>query len=245
MRSSLHRATSFLFLSLFLLIPLAASAECSDHEITAVMILGQVYPGHYQTVETLSVYPVGEHTNPSYDEMWSTVRDYVDCPAVFMYQSESQYLHFKCEPNDSASSAILDTRTGQLPFLGTVSSSDVGHVLVPAGSTHSWSMVEGEPAAEPIEIDLFRDSDLFPIIPTDVFMDQVMAQLLQTDVLHSFAQCGDYSVVIFPYTPTENPVDPLVAKAVVMVTGSCGEPWNDQPVAVDNRTWGSVKSLYR
>ncbi|MCK9995034.1 MAG: hypothetical protein KAH56_02005 [Candidatus Krumholzibacteria bacterium] len=245
MRSSLPRATTFLFLSLFLLIPLAASAECSDHEITAVMIVGNVYPGDYQTVETLSVYPVGEHTSPSHAELQSIIADHVDCD-YFVTAWEGNYIHFLCRPNyDPQSSAIIDVRTGQLAFLGTESSSSVGQILIPEGPTHGWSMVEGAPAAEPTRSFLFRDSDLFPIIPTNVFIDQVMAQLLQTDVLHSFAQCGDYNVVIFPYTPTVNPVDPLVAKAVVMVTGSCGEPWNDQPVSVDYRTWGSVKSLYR
>ncbi len=245
MRSSLPRTPSFIFLLLFLLIPLAASAECSDHEITAVMILGQVYPGSGQVLETLSVYPVGEHTYPSYDELRSVITDYVDCDFFVMFGSESQYLHFQCLPNNAASSAILDTRTGQLPFLGTVSSSGVGQVLVPGEPTHGWSMVGGDPAADPIEIDLFRDSELYGIIPRNAFVDQVMTELLQTDVLHSFAQCGDYSVVIFPYTPTVSPVDPFVAKAVVMVNGTCGEPWNDQPVLVDDQTWGSVKSLYR
>jgi len=105
-------------------------------------------------------------------------------------------------------------------------------------------MVEGDPAAKPVDIDVFRDSDLFPMMSETAFVEQVMTELLQTDVLHSFAQCGDYSVVIFPYTPTINPVDPFVAKAVVMVNGTCGEPWNDQPVPVDDQTWGSVKSLF-
>ncbi len=245
MRSSLPSTTSFLLLALFLLIPMAASAECSDHEITAVMILGQVYPANEQAFETLSVYPVGEHTFPSYDELWSVLRKYVDCDFVLLGPYVGQYLHILCMPNVSESSAIFDYRTGQMPFLGTLSSSDVGQVLVPEESTHDWSMVEGDPAADPIQIELFRDSDLYWFIPENDFVDLVMAELRQTDVVHSFAQCGDYTVTIFPYTPTVSPVDPYVAKAVVMINGTCGEPWNGQPVPVDNQIWGSVKSLYR
>lgn len=245
MRSSLPCASLFLFLSLFLLIPLAASAGCSDHEITAVMILGQVYPANEQAFETLSVYPVGEHTFPSYEELLSVIAEYVGCDFVLWGPYEGLYLHILCMTNGSDTSAILDTRTGQMPFLGTLSSSDVGQVLVPEESTHDWSMVEGDPAADPIQIELFRDSDLYSIINEAAFVDLVMAELLQTDVVHSFAQCGDYSVTIFPYTPTVSPVDPYVAKAVVMINGTCGEPWNGQPVPVDNQIWGSVKSLYR
>jgi hypothetical protein len=244
MRSSLPRTISFLFLSLFLLVPLTTSAECSDHEMTAVMILGSVYPGSEQALETLSVYPVGEHTYPSYEELRSIITEYVGCDFYRLAQ-ESHYLHYSCMPNVSESSAILDVRTGQLPFLGTQSSSGVGQVLVPEISTHGWSMVEGDPAAAPNQISIFRDSDLFDIIPYPVFEEQLMAELLHTDVLHSFAECGDYSVVIFPFTPTVSPVDPLVAKAVVMVNGTCGDPWNSEPVPEDGRSWGSVKSLYR
>ena len=248
MRSAPTRTSTFLVLSLFLLIPLAASAECSDHEMTAVMIVGQdspAFPANYQTLETLSVYAVGEHTYPSYDELRSIMADYVDCDFVFLGPYEGQYIQITCEPGVSESYGIFDYRTGQMPFLGTASETGVGQVLVPAEPTDGWSMVEGDPAAEPTQIDLFRESELFPIISMEAFQDQVMAALLQTDVLHSFAECGDYSVTIFPYTPTVNPVDPMVAKAVVMVNGSCGEPWNDKPVAVVSRTWGSVKSLYR
>ncbi|MEN8008547.1 MAG: hypothetical protein ABFS42_16175 [Candidatus Krumholzibacteriota bacterium] len=245
MRSSATRISSFLMLLLFLFIPLAASAECSVNEMTAVMILDNIYPGSNQALETLSVFPVGEHTFPSNEDLLSIVRDYVECPFVFYHQSESQYLHFQCVQENPEPSAILDTRTGQLSFLGMASSSSEGQVLVPPGSTHDWSMVAGAPTAGPIEIDVFRDSDLFPIITIPDLVNQVMAELLQTDVLHSFAQCGDYSVVIFPYTPKIDPIDPLLAKAVVMVNGSCGAPWNSQPVPVDSRSWGSVKSLYR
>ena len=245
MRSSLPRTLSFLFISLFLLIPLAASAECSDNEITAVMILGQVYPANEQELETLSVYPVGEHTYPSNEELRSIIAEYVGCDFFLWGPWVGHYLHILCMTHVSDTSGILDTRTGQMPFLGSLSSSDVGQVLVPEESTHSWSMVEGDLAADPFQIELFRDSDLLHIISPNDFIDQVMAELLRTDVLHSFAQCGDYSVVIFPYTPTVSPVDPFVAKAVVMINGTCGEPWNGQPVPVDSQIWGAVKSLYR
>ena len=245
MRSSLPRASSSLFFLLFLLIPLASSAECSDHEITAVMILGNVYPGSEQALETLSVYPVGEHTFPSYDELRSVIADYVVCD-FFVMAWEGNYIQFLCMPGmPSSSSGLLDYRTGQMPFLGTEGTSDVGRMLVPEGSTHAWSVLGGDPAAGPYRSFLFRDSELYTFISPNDFEDQVMAELLQTDVLHSFAQCGDYSVVIFPYTPKVRHIDPYVAKAVVMINGTCGAPWNDQPVPVDNQTWGSLKSLFR
>ena len=185
-----------------------------------------------------------KHTFPTYDELRSVIKEHVVCDYSVMAW-EGNYIHFLCQPNVSQSSALLDNRTGQMSFLGTESTSGVGQMLVPEGSTHAWSVLGGDPAAGPHRSFLFRDSELYWFISSYDFEDQVMAELLQTDILHSFAQCGDYSVVIFPYTPTVDLVDPYVAKAVVMINGTCGEPWNDQPVPVDDRAWGSLKSLFR
>jgi len=244
MRSFLTRIMPLLILSLSLLNPLGALADCSDTEMTAVMILDQVYPGFAQALETVSVYPVSEYTYPSEAELYAAVTGVVECPVYLMFGSQSQYRHYFCQPPDYGSSVILDLRTSQMPFLGTVAWSGQGEVLIPDESTHGWSVVEGDPASAPASIEVF-DSDLFGIMDQSAFIDQVLAELRQTDVLHSFAACGEYTVVVYPYTPTVNPLDPMAVKAVVMVNGTCGTPWNGAPVPADRAAWGSVKSLFR
>ena len=79
---------------------------------------------------------------------------------------------------------------------------------------------------------------------TDI-ADATLNLLRQLDVLHSFAQCGDYSAISYVYTPTVGLLDPLQAQCVMIVRGSCGPPWNGAPVAIESHSWGGVKALFR
>ena len=47
----------------------------------------------------------------------------------------------------------------------------------------------------------------------------------------------------YTYTPTVGGTDPSVAMEVLIINGSVREDWI--PVAVEGRSWGGVKTLYR
>ena len=56
-----------------LLSPLAASADCSDAELTAVFIVSDIYP-LAPHLELLDVAPIGPVTNPSEAEMIAAIQ---------------------------------------------------------------------------------------------------------------------------------------------------------------------------
>ncbi len=212
--------------------------------MTAVMILGQIIPGADQALEMLDVFPVGEITYPPENEILSLINDIEPCGYYSQAGSVGQYRHYFCEPGDFGASAVVDERTGQVPFLGTVIWAGTGGVMVPVESSHDWAVVGGAPAIGPSSIEVFP-SDLIYFMEEATLVANVMAELDQTDVLQSFAACGDYRVAILPYFPAVGLTQPQLAKAVVIVNGTCGAPWNGEPVPVDEKGWGAVKSLYR
>jgi hypothetical protein len=221
-----------------------AVADCSETEMAAVFVVGDIYPGGEQALETLFVYLVEEATYPPEDELLAVIQSVQPCYMYILTDTIAPFRHYLCPPMDFGAAAIIDERNGQLPFAGTVIWSGWGEVTLPAESSHEWTYEAGEPAAEPVVLEIYP-SELYYFIEAEVLAANVMAELRQTDVLHSFADCGDYSAVLYAYTPVVGALYPNAAKAVVIVSGLCGPPWNGEVVGSDEWTWSTVKSLYR
>jgi hypothetical protein len=235
----------WILLSLLLILNASpAVADCSETEVTAVFIVGDIYPGDEQALETLFVYLVAEATYPPEAELIAVIMAVQPCYGYILTDTIAPFRHYFCPPGDFGAVAIIDERTGQLPFAGTVIWAGEGSVTVPDESSHEWTYVAGDPAAEPVALELFP-SELYYYIEPETVAANVMAELRQTDVLHSFADCGDYSAVLYAYTPAVGGLCPYAAKAVLIVSGLCGPPWNGEPVGSDKRSWGAIKSLYR
>jgi hypothetical protein len=224
--------------------PTPAVADCSATEMTAVFVVGDIYPGGEQALETLFVYPVEEATYPPEEELIAAIEAIQPCYAYILTDVIAPFRHYVCPAADFGAVAISDERTGQLPFAGTVIWAGEGSVTVPAESSHEWAYMTGDPASDPMSLEIFP-SELYYFVDAQVVAANVMAELLLTDVLHSFAECGDYAAVLYGYTPAIGTTDPYAAKAVLIVSGLCGPPWNGQPVASHRLSWGIVKSVYR
>lgn len=221
-----------------------AGADCSTNEMTAVFVVGGIFPADEQALETLSVYPVAEPTYPPEAELIAAIQNLQPCWTYYLIDTITPFRHYLCPPADFGAAALIDERTGQIPFAGTVIWAGWGEVTVPTESSHDWAYVAGEPAAEPISLEIFP-SELYYYVDPDVLAASVLAELLQTDVLHSFAACGEYSAFLYAYTPAVGVLEPEAAKAVLIVSGLCGPPWNGEPVSNDRISWGAIKSCYR
>jgi hypothetical protein len=72
-----------------------------------------------------------------------------------------------------------------------------------------------------------------------------LSYLRTTDFVHSFADCGDYQVVGYVYTPANGATIPGLAKLIIAIDGKVGAPWNGQPVSAEPVNWGGLKASYR
>lgn len=224
----------------------AARAECSDGEMTAVFVVGGIYPATDLTIERLAVNPVGDETYPPESEIIAALAAAMpDTPPLWMHIGTVGHIGvFFVDPIDSGACALVDMRDGAIVFGGTVVWMGHGAVVIPSVSTHPWFEGMSDPAPAPATVDLVPSGWPDEWGTHEAITDQVLDVLRHTDVLHSFGECGEYAVLSCIYTPTVGTVDPLVAKLIVVVNGSCGPPWNGDPVAAQRRSWSAVRALF-
>lgn len=221
-------------------------ADCSDGEMTAVFIVSGIYPGTDLQLDLLTVFPVGETTYPTDEQMISSI---LSIQPGYNYQQTELvgpfYQYFQ-HPGDFGAVAIVDSRNGAVDFAGTVVWMGEGSVNAPSVSTFDWSFPSVNPASEPQSVEVMDNPYWNESLSTpEEVTDSTLAYLRQTDVLLSFNACGPYSVVSYIYTPAVGATDPLVAQCVVLVSGHCGPPWSGEPVSTESVSWGQVKSLFR
>jgi len=211
-------------------------ATCSETEVTAVVIVSDIYPAGNLQIELLAIFPVGELTYPSDEDLAAAVAAIYDLGPPQYYQridTQSHYHLYTYSPGMPCTDTIIDLRTG------------LGEIVVPEAATHTIQIVPGAPAPSP------ADQTIFPIYTwfepewgtLEAINEAAVLFLRQTDLFHGFATCGDYTVVGYTYTPTTGGTDPYVAKQIVLVSGLTTEPWG--PIATTHRTWGRVKQMYR
>lgn len=227
-------------------IALPAAADCSDGEVSAVFRISGLMPGDAMSVDVLAVTPVGPATYPDDGAIISDLLALMpDVAPIWQSQGDAGPISlFVSPPADFGGAALVDRRDGAILFAGTVIWSGLGQVVTPIASTHPWTGGLNSPAAPPAsgEILILEWDDAFGT-PVDITVAGLEI-LLRTDVVHSFAACGEYSAVAFIYTPTVGFLDPTVAELVVVVQGHCGPPWNGDPVASERLSWSSIKSLF-
>lgn len=221
-------------------------ADCSDHEMTAVFVVDEVYPGLEMSISTLEMSPVTDITNPSGDEMLNSVMEVFQGGTFSPQDCQGHYCFFYWPPMDSGGAAFVDDRTGDVLFAGSIIWSGQGDVLVPETSSNEWSFPDETLAPEPQQVDVYPNHDYWSEEETEEEITaRVLTHLRQTDVLKSFAGCEPYSVMSYLYLPTVGVVDPMLAKSVIIVSGHCDSPWNGEPVAVEQTSLSAVKQLFR
>lgn len=240
-------AACFLFLAI---LPTTADAQCCDQEVTAVFVVDGIHPGTDLQLRDLMIRGTEDVSYPSDKDMIEAVaavqpNDY--CNYVRL-DTAVDLVQFFCEPMDFGGIGLVDQRTGEVAFAGTTVWMGTGAVTCPPFSTHAWSWPAEPAAAPPSELGVLH-SPLWPDLPEYDSQETIAAALLTylrgTDVLMSFAACGTYSAVSYIYVPTACCEEPVTAAGVVVVRGTCGPPFNNQPIAVDRKAWSGVKALYR
>jgi hypothetical protein len=223
-----------------------AAADCSDGEVSAVLRISGLLPGEALSVDVLAVTPLGLVTYPDDNAIIADLLTLMpDVAPIWQPQGDAGPISlFVSPPMDFGGAALVDRRDGAILFAGTVVWSGQGQVVTPVASTHTWTGGLPEPASAPASLDVlildWDDSFGTPAAITDAALEI----LRRTDVVHSFAGCGEYSVVAFLSPPTVGTVDPAVAELVVVVQGRCGPPWNGDPVASERLSWSSIKDLF-
>ncbi len=205
-----------------------ANAECSPVELTAVFVVDDIYPMEPQ-LTLLDVALVGPDIGPSQSEMITAIEALQPGYSYTSYGEAGPFHFFFDEPMDHGGCAIVDGRDGRVVFAATIIYMGNGSITRPAASSHAWSFLPSELAPLP------EDVGLLPALmwsaehygEPSAITDTVVDYLRQSDVLLSFGDCDMYSVVSFIYTPTVGMTDPTVAKNVIIVSGRCGWPWND------------------
>ncbi len=215
-----------------------AQEDCSEIEVTAVVLASGIGPGQDLEIDLLHLFPVWQITNPSDEELYEAVDSlYVDDPHYIIYDQTwtntvGNFRLYWSMPMDFGTSTIIDWRNACAVFAGTVVWAGQGHVVLPDSSSHDFGALMPNPAPAPSSLEILPNGFWGDSAGTPVeIADEVMGELRQTDLLHSFAECGEYSVVAFIYTPSVYITDPAVAQAVILINGYLPPPWG--PVVSD------------
>jgi hypothetical protein len=224
-----------------------AAAQCSDQDHVAIVVFADLWPDFTPEVTTLAVTPVGPAVYPDEDQVRMILLDYFETLQDVVPGDAAGNLWSWWGLLDFSAQALVDRRDGAVLFAGTVVWMGTGYLLYPLVSTHDWAVVPAEPAPEPASTatydNSFWEDPFYPAVGE--LTAAALAHLRTTDVIHSFAGCGDYQVVGWVYTPSVGLTDPSVAKLIVAIDGKVGPPWNGQEVAVEQTTWSGLKARYR
>jgi len=225
--------------SVFCFVPGLAMGQCSGEEYTAVFIVDDFFSSSQPQLGLLSVYLVGEETNPTVPEMLESIvgaqPDFISWTDYELRGQEGDFSLFGHDPFDEGASVIVDSRNGRVVFFGTVIWLGQGDIYLPLHSSHTWSFTPEPPASEPSNVGVlpnqsWADYNGDPSVITDSIVDY----LQNSDVLRSFSNCGPYDLVSYIYTPNGTTgLDPETASLIVFVSGKCGPPWSEMAASVD------------
>jgi hypothetical protein len=218
------------------------------HEITAVVLFDNLGTTPTLRLQRLHIFPVVNITNPSDEQLLAAVNAVFDNEPYlgpFHRVSTAGHYHLYLSwPNDFGAVAIVDVRTGDVVFAGSVVWAGAGSLRIPLNATHELSTSPGPPAAPPLRIDTLPAAEWYWDWPEPQQVTEDAVEVLrQTDLLRGFASCSDYNVVGFTYTPAVGIIDPERASQVIIVSGRSTPPWTT--TAVESATWSRVKAIFR
>lgn len=222
-----------------------AVAVCSETEHVAIFVFDNLAPSFTPQVTTLAVTPVGEAVFPDMDQISGILMQY--------FQSGQGVGPGELAGNmwswwgvQQSAQAIVDRRDGAVLFAGTMVWMGNGQLLHPLVSSHEWEVVASEQAPAPTITITIANGYWSTAQPTEAELTaSAVSYLRSTDVIHSFADCGEYRAVAWVYTPSVGGTDVSVAKLIVAIDGTVGAPWNGQSVADEKASWGGFKVQYR
>jgi hypothetical protein len=248
---SFRAARSVLFVMVIVAFVAAGStavhAQCSGHEMVSVVVLDNVEMPDPERdlwlVERVHIAPLGPITNPTDPEIVAAIQAATgtDCLQELRETVGDFRLYWGCAW-DFITTSIVDTRTGEVPFAGWVHWAGLGDIIVPDSSTHALKVDPRPISRPPAEVSTIPNSLWeFPNGTAEA-----VVFLSFSDLFHSYADCGPYTVTGYTYTPRVGyPKEDVraAAKLVIIVRGELGPPW--VPVSVESESWGQVKALYR
>lgn len=220
-------------------------ATCSEQDHVAIFVFDDLWPAFDPQVSVLAVTPVGPAIYPDAEQIGYNLSQFFgDGPGVSPGEvAGSMWSWWGVQ---QSAQAMVDRRDGAILFAGTMAWMGNGQLLRPTISTHEWQVVPGDPASEPVSAVTIANEYWDGFEPTSSQLTAAAISYLRTtDVIHSFAECGDYRAVGWIYTPSVGGTDASVAKLIIAVEGRVGAPWNGQDVAVEQTSWGSLKVRYR
>ena len=216
-------------------------AQCSPGEMTAVFILEGILPGEEISIEKLHVYEVGEATYPSEQEMIDSIPQYSGY-GYYFHSSFGAFHLFSRSPMDSGGAAIIDSRSGEIAFAGTIGWWGGGSIVIPVTSTHPWAL---SPiiAESPSEFGMLPNPNCYFFSEEELteISNRILEYLLGVDLVVNFGECGAYGLVVFLHAPNAQWIDGE-ERGVAVVYGNV---WSDEPVATESESFGGLKALFR
>lgn len=244
--SSLAGPLTVIFTLGSVLVP-RVSAQCSEHDITAVVLFDSLGPEPTLRRPRLHITPVLQVTNPSDAELLAAIDSVFEHDPLYAFRrvaTAGDYFFYASSPRDFGAAAVVDSRSGDVVFAGTVVWAGRGSLRIPGSAMQVISVSPALPAAPPSQVETFPDFAWYWEWPEPQQLTENTVQFLrQTDLLRAFATCGNYTVVGFTYTPAIGKIDPEVASQVIIVSGRSTPPWATS--AVERTSWSEIKAHYR
>jgi len=231
------------------LAPRLVRGQCAK-DVTAVVLVSGIYPGTTPQIELLHVSPTPAPSNPTNAELLAAVQAvYATDPFArsyyhFLIATLGDYDLYFAEASDFGAATIIDRRSADVLFAGTIVWMGRGAVVEPSIATHPGVPSPGDPASSPGSLAAFPNAYWWDPWGTAAELAQAgVALAARTDFVRNMAGCGDYAVTGFVYTPTVGATNPNVAMEILILRGRVDDSW--VPVAIEAHSWGSVKALYR
>lgn len=220
-------------------------AQCSSGEMTAVYILEGILPGEEAvSIEKLHVYEVGEATYPSEQEMIDSIPQ--SSGSGYHFRSSFGAFHlFSRSPMDSGGAAIIDSRSGEIAFAGTIGWWGGGTIDIPDASTRPWD-ISPTIAEAPSEFGMLSNPNCYFFTEEELaeISDGILEYLLGVDLVVNFGECGSYGLIVFLHAPNAQWIDGE-ERGVAILYGNCTPLWSNVPVSTKRASFGGVKALFR
>ncbi|HMB70060.1 MAG TPA: hypothetical protein VKU85_12145 [bacterium] len=216
------------------------SAECGDGEVISVVVLRE--DASVWIPELTYLEPRGPITDPSDDAIVDAINEANgtgECSQELRSDVGDHRLYWGCAW-DFITASIVDERTGHVNFSGWTIWAGNGGRILPESSNHALAWLGAPPADAPADVQVIPNS-LWEFVEGP---GPAIDELRNTDLLHAYDDCGDYSVTAYTYTPGVIFDDAIMRENARMVLIARGKLGPFGPIAVEPSTWGRIKGRY-
>ena len=222
-----------------------AYCEWDEVEVAVTFVFSGIFEGQDLVLENVYRSLTGPFTYPSEMEMIESIPEIPWVDHLAYNSTFGTYSLFYSSPDDFGGYALIDRRSGHIAFVGGSEWWGGAKIIFPLSSNTSWAELSEEEPILPAESYLIEN----PIWPGYCESEAEIGErltgfVLNTDICHQLGACGRYSMYVFCYRNNGQWFDGK-ERGIVIISGPCGQPWQDEITETRPSTLGMIKSFFQ